>query len=60
MESRAPARLAQLCLERSIAGKMSLHERVRHVLNSLCEGNGVIEWEDHDFEIWLDSLPHSR
>ena len=36
---------------------MSLHERVRHVLNSLCEGIGVIEWEDHDFEIWLDSLP---
>lgn len=36
---------------------MSLHERVRHVLNALCEGNGVFEWEDHDFEIWLDSLP---
>lgn len=36
---------------------MSLHERVRHALNSLCEGNGVIECEDRDFEIWLDSLP---
>jgi len=36
---------------------MTIQERVGEILNALCEGTGVTESDDEDFEVLLDDFP---
>ena len=36
---------------------MLIQERVREILNALCEGTGVTETDNEDFEVLLDEFP---
>ena len=36
---------------------MTIQERVREILDALCEGTGVTETDDDDFEVLLDEFP---
>lgn len=36
---------------------MTIQERIGEILNALCEGTGVTESDDEDFEVLLDDFP---
>lgn len=36
---------------------MTIQERVSEILNALCEGRGVTETDNKDFEVLLDDFP---